>query len=245
MLGGFATAVILQWVSPPGHLVSTGSAVGDWALQAIPPFAIAWIVAFAFRVWIEASGLHQFERARADDLQALLNESRETVAAPVITHDTWLLDAIYFIVKRRWPSAYGTVDLVLFPNLMSQVWQKQLRQTTEWKATVTALNEVRQKAFDGELKVWGVPNAPNKIGWRRTAGSRGINIIAQDMEIVGDTLLHSVPNSHWASYEVSPLDLPKPPHLVHTTARDLPGLDQGSFASLKVSKVQVEKLWPV
>jgi hypothetical protein len=89
------------------------------------------------------------------------------------------------------------------------------------------LAEMRQMALDGKMLVWGKPTRTH-------------------MTLGGDTssgVYHNVPSSHWTDHIVNSSEIMLEPHQVYTTL----GLkiDDRSFCALKVSRHQVETLWPV
>jgi hypothetical protein len=73
-------------------------------------------------------------------------ERKKLASAMPQEPDAWLLHAVYYVLHRRWPSD-GTKPV--FP--MENTYPKGF-----WENVLRACDQLRQKAFNGDLRVWGM-----------------------------------------------------------------------------------------
>lgn len=158
------------------------------------------------------------------------HESSSSLTGASEMRDTWFQDAVFYVVNRRWPKDGETLTPKQQDGESFREWGARIERQPDYPLVGEALKVMRQAASDGDLSVWGRPNA-RKV----------YSII---LEIVGDPLFQKVARTHWKTHEVNSRDLRFSAEQVHSVPYGAIGMDDGSVASLMVNRAQVERLWP-
>jgi hypothetical protein len=142
--------------------------------------------------------------------------SRQIAEMGKFTRNTWLQHTVFYLLCGKWPNLEkAAFDL-----------EENGFPTERFAHVNHALKEIRQKAFDGTLQVWGKP-------------------MRSSMSIDGTIrsgLFEEIPKSHWRTHQVRALELILDPEQVYTSFGQ--HFDENSYCSLMVDIRQVETLWP-
>jgi hypothetical protein len=122
----------------------------------------------------------------------------------------WLKDAAFYMVRKRWPKE----GEALFDD----------PPTGEAERTSAALQAFRQRAFDGDIKVWGRPRPRTPI-------------------VDENRVLEPIKSEQWAAYSIEATDLMKEDPREIGTIRVMFEHDDGSFWCLRCNRQQIEDWW--
>ncbi|MFY9640552.1 MAG: hypothetical protein ACLP02_01940 [Rhodomicrobium sp.] len=176
---------------------------------------LAWVfgyLSFGLWAWLRFRAYdHVFYKKPPGDASDGENKNQKVVA------DTWFQHATFYVAFGKWPDPSKPVFKL--PN--SQV------PTEENIELLDTLKDMHQKAFDGELSVWG---------------KRPMTVTSL---AVPNALFKPIPKEEWDKHRVEYMDLinPDEPSRVHTSI-DFVQINN-AWCELKVSRAQVEGLWPI
>ncbi len=144
--------------------------------------------------------------------------------------DRWFQDAVFFLVRRRWPERGEKLLPPLSDGESVLDWRNRVRELPDFRAAEAALLRMRQAARDGRnhLQVWGRIPATHAM---------------TDAYEVNEAILFTpLEPTHWESHIVDPLQLILRPEQLHTLTTEWSMMDDECACSLMVSKTQVEIL---
>lgn len=202
-LGSIAT-----WVNTLFSIL-VASVIGFWSFfdGVDPPvvsvlffavFALCFILFKNFLAWWSSREIST-PQDKKETIQ--VPESATTIETPKVERDVWLLHAVHYI-------AFGSSEFVEIPL-----------EEVQLTAGHQAQDEIRQKAFDGSLPVWGI------------IGSGG--------------LFKPIPKEYWEHHYLKALIFAiNDPEGFCTKGNGLES-DHTIYNSLMTSKAKVEELWPV
>jgi hypothetical protein len=209
----FAGLAIITATSSGSALSNIQSYIPDWVIRSSG--MLAWLfgyLSFGLWAWLRHRAYEQgFTKKVLVDAPEHENKIQKVAA------DTWFQHAAFYIAFGRWPDPSKPVFGL--PNPQAP--------TEENIELLDVLKDMHQKAFDGELSVWG--KRPMTV-----TGSA-----------VPDALFKPIPEEDWDKHRVTYMDLVNPddPSLVHTSINHVRLKD--AWCELKVSRVQVADLWPI
>ena len=200
------------------------SAIAEGVLAAAAAFVLTWTVAFLMKLLTLPANRYFLEKDRADELAAQLQGLREA------QRDTWLPEAIYYLVKGKWPEPKDRLFEECDPQGGTSDYIKRQKQTSLFKEVSLILTKIQQAALDEQLVIWGIPNARSEMD---------INL-----EVGDDALFEKVQTEHWRQkYRINPEQLIYfPPKSVYTAKDDQITIYQESFCAPMVCRRQIQAL---
>jgi len=200
--------------------------IAETFIAAFTAFGFTWLVAYTWSL-LQVSANRYYEEA--DKATAL--QKRVTELTQVAKRDTWLLDAVYYLVRRKWPEPGDRLFEECQPHEGSAEYRKRQKQTSLFKEVSLLITKVQQAAVDEDLVIWGIPKARFEM-----------NI---NLEVHNDALFDKITLEHWRQrYRIDPEQLIYfPPESIFTSKSDTPNsLDEGSYCSPMVSRRQIQAL---
>lgn len=150
--------------------------------------------------WSDVLSFFKGQSAKSDEVSTAEPTTRESPAILKVERDVWLLIAVHYI-------AYGSWKFIEIPLDEDHI-----------TAGHQALDEIRQKAFDGELTVWG------RIGQ--------------------GPLFKQIQKEHWEDHGFESLSFIVNKPEDYCTKYYGNESDYTIYNSLMTSKAKVEELWP-
>jgi len=164
-------------------------------------FGVFLLILFLFKwygTWINRKKVSASQNEK-EPIQTLTPAPNTTT--PIVQRDAWLLHVVHYI-------AFGSSEFVEIPLEEDQL-----------TAGDQAENEIRQKAFDGSLPVWGI--------------------------IGSGELFKPIPKEYWEHHYLQALIFAINDPEGYCTEGDGLESDHTIYKSLMTSKAKVEELWPV
>jgi hypothetical protein len=210
------------------HAVGGGdlmSSIVAGILAAAVAFALTWIVAFLLKLLKAPADQYFLEKERAAELAEQLRSLAKT------KRDTWLADAVHYLVMGRWPEPGEGLFEACSPEEGALAYLNRQKATILFGQLSSILLKMFQSSIDGELVFWGIPKARSEMNVH--------------LEVKSDAMFVCIQGEHWkAGYRIDPEQFIYFPHeSIFTSKRGAPStLDGESYCALMVSRRQINTL---